>query len=187
MLEQAKGLAASRNLTNISFKTGDVTSLAFDPASFSIVTSRYAFHHLVEPVRVLREMARVCKPEGRVAVMDTIASDNPRKAEMFNRMEKLRDPSHTEALTLPEMLKCFQQAGLPAPTITPYRMTVELEGLLKTSFPEEGNRDIIREMIVTSLENDSLGVDTYTEDGRVYFSYPIAILMAKTRAAREAL
>jgi hypothetical protein len=85
------------------------------------------------------------------------------------------------------MLKCFQQAGLPAPTITPYKMTVELDGLLKTSFPEDGNRDIIREMIVTSLEDDSLGVDTYTKDGTVHFSYPIAILVAKTRAAREAI
>lgn len=187
MLEQAKGLAASRNLTNVSFKTGDVNSLPFDTASFSIVTSRYAFHHFVEPVRVLREMVRVCKPGGRVAVMDTIASDDPRKAEMFNRMEKLRDPSHAQALTLPAMLNCFQQAELLAPTITSYKMTVELEGLLKTSFPEDGNREVIREMIVTSLENDTLGVDTYTKDGRVYFSYPIAILMAKTPATREAI
>lgn len=182
MLEQAKGLAASRSLTNVSFKTGDVNCLPFDSASFSIVTSRYAFHHFVEPVRVLREMARVCRSGGRVAVMDTIASDDPSKAEMFNRMEKLRDPSHAEALTHLAMLYCFQQAGLPAPTITPYEMTVELEGLLKASFPEDGNREVIREMIVTSLENDALGVDTYTKDGRVYFSYPIAILVAKTPA-----
>jgi ubiquinone/menaquinone biosynthesis C-methylase UbiE len=180
MLEQAQTLATARNLTNVSFKAGDVNSLPFDSACFSIVTSRYAFHHFVEPVRILREMVRVCKPGGRIAVMDTIASDDPRKAAMFNRMEKLRDPSHAEALTLTEMLNCFQQAELLAPTITPYKMTVELEGLLETSFPEDGNREVIREMIVASLENDTLGVDTHTKDGRVYFSYPIAILVAKT-------
>ena len=128
-------------------------------------------------------MARVCNPGGRVAVMDTIASDDPRKAEMFNRMEKLRDPSHVEARPLSEMLNCFQRAGLPAPTITPYKMTVELEGLLKASFPDDGNVEVIREMIVTSVENDTLGVDTYTKDGKVCFSYPIAILMARTTAA----
>ena len=187
MLEQAKGLAASRNLTNVSFKTGDVNALPFDSASFSIVTSRYAVHHFVEPLRVLREMVRVCKPGGRVAVMDTIASDDPRKAEMFNRMEKLRDPSHARALTLSEMLNSFQQAGLLAATITPYKMTVELEGLLETSFPEDGNREVIREMIVTSLENDTLGVDTHTRDEKVYFSYPIAILVANAPATREAI
>ena len=119
--------------------------------------------------------------------MDTIASDDPRKAEMFNRMEKLRDPSHARALTLSEMLNSFQQAGLLAATITPYKMTVELEGLLETSFPEDGNREVIREMIVTSLENDTLGVDTHTRDEKVYFSYPIAILVANAPATREAI
>ena len=183
MLEQAKALAASRSLGNVSFKTGDVNSLPFDSALFSIVTSRYAFHHFVEPVRVLREMVRVCKPGGRVAVMDTIASDDPPKAEMFNRMEKLRDPSHVQALTLSAMLECFQHAQLPAPAITPYKMTVEMEGLLNASFPEHENREVVREMIVASLENNAMGVDTYTKDGRVNFSYPIAIFVAKAPAA----
>lgn len=132
-------------------------------------------------------MVRVCKPDGRVAVVDTIASDDPRKAEMFNRMEKRRDPSHVKALTLSEMLSCFQQAGLAAPAITPYKMTVELEGLLKASFPEDGNRQVIREMIVTSLEHDTLGVETHTKDGSAQVSYPIAILMAKTHATQEAI
>jgi hypothetical protein len=127
-------------------------------------------------------MARVCRPGGRVAVMDTIVSDDPCKAEMFNRMEKLRDPSHAEALTHSAMLDCFQDAGLPAPTITPYKMKVELEALLKTSFPEDGNREVVREMIVTSLEHDALGVDTYAKDGRVYFSYPIGIYVAQIPA-----
>jgi SAM-dependent methyltransferase len=186
MLERAQALAASKSLTNAAFKTGDVYALPFESASFSIVTSRYAFHHFVEPVRVLREMVRVCKPGGRIAVMDTIASDDPRKAEAFNRMEKRRDPSHAEALTLAAMLECFQQAQLPAPAITPYQMTVEMEGLLNASFPEDENREVVREMIVTSIENDAMGVDTNTRDGRVYFSYPIAILVAKAPATSEA-
>ena len=179
MLERAQALAASKCLTNVSFKSGDVNALPFDSASFSIVTSRYAFHHLVEPVRALREMVRVCKPGGRIAVMDTIASEDPRKAEMFNRMERLRDPSHAEALTLSAMLGCLQDAHLPAPAITPYKMTVEMEGLLNASFPENANREVVRQMIVTSVENDAMGVDTNTKDGKFYFSYPIAILVAK--------
>jgi SAM-dependent methyltransferase len=179
MLEEARALAASRGLANVSFETADVVELPYAPASFSIVTSRYAFHHFVEPARVLREMARVCKPGGRVAVMDMIASDDPGKADRFNRMEKLRDPSHAQALTLAAMLECFRSAGFPAPAVTPYKMRVEMEALLNASFPDGADREAVREMIVASLEDDAMGVETHAEEGRICFSYPIAILVAK--------
>ena len=180
MLEKAKALAAAKKLPNVSFRTGDVNSLPFDDCSFSIVTSRYAFHHFEEPVRALREMARVCSPGGRVAVMDMIASEDPVKAKLFNQMERLRDPSHAEALTHAAILDCFRDAGLRAPAITPYKMTVELEGLLKASFPDSGDGEVVRQLIVTSFENDSMGVETYAKDGRIYFSYPIGIYVART-------
>jgi ubiquinone/menaquinone biosynthesis C-methylase UbiE len=64
MIEKGKSLAASRKLRNTTFSVADVTSLPFPPASFSVVSSRYVFHHFQEPVRVLMEMARVCKPGG---------------------------------------------------------------------------------------------------------------------------
>jgi SAM-dependent methyltransferase len=179
MIDQARALAASRGLANVSFATGDVAALAYAPASFSIVTSRYAFHHFVRPERVLREMARVCRPGGRVAVMDMIASDDPDKAERFNRMERLRDPSHAQALTLAAMLACFRDAGLAAPAFTPYKMKVEMEALLNASFPDGDGREAVRQMIVASLEDDAMGVGTHAEEGRICFSYPIAILVAE--------
>jgi hypothetical protein len=48
-------------------------------------------------------MKRVCISKGQVIVIDaTSPSDN---ADMYNYMEKLRDPSHVMALTLTELLK----------------------------------------------------------------------------------
>ena len=57
------------------------------------------------------EMARVATRPGRVVVADMAASDDPRRADALNRMERLRDPSHTRALTLAEMRGLFAQAG----------------------------------------------------------------------------
>jgi hypothetical protein len=39
-------------------------------------------------------MVRVCRPGGRVLVMDLAASTDPGIAERQDRMERLRDPSH---------------------------------------------------------------------------------------------
>ena len=53
MLEQAQSLAQKRGLSNISWQKGDVEPLPFADDSFSIVLSRYAFHHFLNPNAVL--------------------------------------------------------------------------------------------------------------------------------------
>jgi ubiquinone/menaquinone biosynthesis C-methylase UbiE len=115
MLERARALAAEKGLTNTTFRQGDVTSLPYPDGAFSIVTSRFTFHHFQDPLAVLREMRRVCGPGGRIAVVDTDASADPAKAAEFNRLELLRDPSHVRAMPGSELLGLFRSAGLPEP------------------------------------------------------------------------
>ncbi len=50
-------------------------------------------------------------------------------------MERLRDPSHTRALTLAEHRALFRGAGLPEPRVTSYRLDAELDALLGRCFP----------------------------------------------------
>src|SRR5262249_22419844 len=47
MLERAQQQAAGQGLTNVTWQHGDVTPLPYPDASFTIVTSRFAFHHFV--------------------------------------------------------------------------------------------------------------------------------------------
>jgi SAM-dependent methyltransferase len=97
-------------------------------ASFSLVTSRFAFHHFQRPAAVLAEMFRVCAPGGRVLVADMIASEDAAAAAAFNAVEALRDPSHVRALRLSELRALFAAAGLPPPreTASEIRDTVEV-------------------------------------------------------------
>ena len=60
MIERAQALQASQGRTNITWKVGDVLPLPFPDASFSLVFTRYSFHHFLDPQSVLREMVRVC-------------------------------------------------------------------------------------------------------------------------------
>lgn len=185
MLKKGQELADSKNLANVSFKLGTGTDLPFDDHTFSIVTSRYAFHHFFYPAQVLKEMVRVCAPGGRVVVMDMVAPNDPIKAAAFNRMERLRDPSHVSALTHDALLECFAQQGVPVLSVRPYRMNVELEAVLSASFPDENNREIVRALIAESVDADSMGVNSRIRNGKVYFTYPIAIFA--TRVPQVAL
>ena len=183
MLERAKAYAAEQGLTNVSWKQGDVLPLPYADGAFSLVTSRFAFHHFLDPKAVLAEMKRVCAPGGRVAVIDSEASPDPAKAVEFNRMEKLRDPSHVRAMPLAELKGLFSSAGLPAPRVNGYRLEGELESLLGRSFPLPGDADRIREIFAASLADDRLGIPMSRDGERIRYAYPVAVLVADKSAA----
>jgi ubiquinone/menaquinone biosynthesis C-methylase UbiE len=102
MLDRAQQLAAEKGIANVTWDRGDVGRLPYDDGGFDIVVTRFSMHHFLDPLSVMREMARVCAPGGRVVVVDMYAADDPAKAAEWNRAEKLRDPSHVRCLTLPE-------------------------------------------------------------------------------------
>ena len=176
MIEKAREHAAALGLTNVDWRVGNVLPLPFADRSFSVVVSRFAFHHFPDPLAVLREMARLSTR--RVVVADMMASDDPKRADALNRMERLRDPSHTRALSLVELRGLFGAAGLPAPRETYYDVRGELEGLLATSFPAPGDIPVIRQMFADSLVDDALGMKTKRKDDKTLLSYPVAILAA---------
>src|SRR5215472_15921558 len=67
MLEQARKTQAEHRLHNLTWHQGDVNSLPFPDEHFSIVSSRFAFHHLEDPLAALKEMCRVVKRGGPLA------------------------------------------------------------------------------------------------------------------------
>jgi SAM-dependent methyltransferase len=176
MIARARELTAG--MTNVSFDVGDVQALPYADATFSIVVSRFAFHHFQRPGAVLAEMHRVCRPGGRLVVCDLIASDDPDKAAAFHAMEMMRDPSHARALRLDELSRLFEQAGLHAEAPVYYRLPIELEGLLARSFPAAEHVPAIRAAYEGSLANDSLGLETKLVDGTIHGAYKVAILRA---------
>ncbi len=183
MLGQARALATEKGLTNVEWRQGDVTSLPFEDSSFTIVVTRFSVHHFPDPAAVFREMARVCAPEGRLVVVDMYASEDPAKAAEFNRLERLRDPSHVRSLTLAELKGLFGGAGLPEPRSTFYELRDEVQNLLARSFPNPGDDLKIIDLFKASAADDRLGVPVRLEADKIHYAYPVAILAAE-RVAR---
>lgn len=177
MLEQARKAQQEQRLTNVTWEQGDVTRLPYPDAHFSIVSCRFVFHHLQDPLMVLREMARVCKPGGRVVVADMAPA--PDKADALNAEERLRDPSHVRAMPEEELRGLFSQAGLPEPTAGHYRVECDLDDLLSRSFPNPGDEQRIRTMFFDSIATDAMDLNTRVEDGKIYYSFPVAVLVNK--------
>jgi ubiquinone/menaquinone biosynthesis C-methylase UbiE len=179
MIDRAKTLQKERNVNNVNWKIGDVTRLPFDEGEFSLVLTRYSIHHFPDPRAVIAEMCRVCKPGGVVAVVDTFTCDDPAKAEAFNSMEKLRDPSHVRALTLRELQSLLYEAGIVTLRSEYYKLPTELEQLLKVSFPRAGDADRIRDIFASDLKRSELGLEVHRRETGIHLAYPIAALAGR--------
>ena len=178
MLERARRVAQEQSLANVIWDQGQATSLPYADGTFSIVVTRFSFHHFIAPLAALKEMVRVCAPGGRVLVADMHTSTDSAKSAEFNRMELLRDPSHVRALPVAELQALFPAAGLSKAKITFYELRDELENLLARSFPNPGDDEKIREIFRASARDGRLGIPIRVEGTRVHYAYPVAVLTA---------
>src|SRR5439155_15922803 len=179
MLERARLLAAERGITNVSWREADVAHLPYPDGAFTIVVTRFAMHHFLDPQAVFAEMVRVCAPGGRVVVVDTCASPDPAKAAEFNRLEKLRDPSHARALSLAELKGLYRVAGLAEPRESFSELRDTVTNLLARSFPNPGDDKKIIDLFAASIDDDRLGIPVRRAGDNLEYAYPVAILAAE--------
>lgn len=179
MIEQAEKRQQEQNHENLTWAVGDAVPLPYADNSFSLVITRYSFHHLLAPEKALSEMIRVCQPGGRVMVAD-VAVESP-KSEAYDRLEIMRDPSHTHALTHEEFAALFQQSGLLDCRQSAYDVNIELETQLRASFPKPGDEPKLRDMITSDIGMDSFGINARKEDGKVMYTVPIAVYVGRKK------
>jgi SAM-dependent methyltransferase len=70
VVDDANGLAASEHVDNVVFRLGDAYTIDAPDGTFDVVHAHQVLQHLAEPVAALREMRRVLRPGGLLAVRD---------------------------------------------------------------------------------------------------------------------
>jgi phosphatidylethanolamine/phosphatidyl-N-methylethanolamine N-methyltransferase len=115
MLEKARDRAALEEIHNVRLVQMDAADLKFADDSFDIVYAPYVISVVPDPVKVAREMRRVCRPGGRIIVLNHFLSPNA----ILSRIERLISPftihiGFKADLDLPAFLA---QAGLQPQSI----------------------------------------------------------------------
>ena len=77
MLEKARARVQRQGLRNIRLLEMDAAHLTFADDSFDIVYAPYVISVVPDPVQVVREMRRVCRPGGKIIVVNHFRSPNP--------------------------------------------------------------------------------------------------------------
>jgi ubiquinone/menaquinone biosynthesis C-methylase UbiE len=70
VLTKAAELAVAQGVENVQFERADVLALPYSESSFDVVHAHQVLQHLSDPVTALREMRRVLRPGGVLAVRD---------------------------------------------------------------------------------------------------------------------
>lgn len=85
MLERASERRRKHGLGHVTLSQMDACRLAFADETFDAVYAPYVINVVPEPVRVVREMLRVCRPGGRLVLLNHF-DDTEEAANAVNRL-----------------------------------------------------------------------------------------------------
>jgi phosphatidylethanolamine/phosphatidyl-N-methylethanolamine N-methyltransferase len=88
MLDKARERVQQKGLRNIRLLEMDASHMMFGDDSFDIVYAPYLVSVVPDPVQVAREMRRVCRPGGKIIILNHFRSANP----ILSRIERALSP-----------------------------------------------------------------------------------------------
>ncbi len=113
---------ADSGATAVEFRVGDIYALDLEDASFDVVHAHQVLQHLSDPVAALRELRRVARPDGVVAVRDSDyaamvwAPPDPRLDRWLALYHEVTRHNRAEADAGRFLLGWAQQAGFATVT-----------------------------------------------------------------------
>lgn len=178
MLRQFERLAKERG---VSMETicAYAESVPLPSDLFDAVVSRLAPHHFPDVVKAVREMARLAKPGGCVAVIDLEGDENAILDDLNHQLEVLHDPSHVRSHTVARWRELFETNGLAVEALES-KQTELPAGLTVQRWCEIGNTPPeaqlkIRALLATAPREHLAGLGIHFEKGE--FRIPVRTLI----------
>jgi SAM-dependent methyltransferase len=170
---------AAAGATNVLLQSGTANALPFVEDSFDLVTCRTSLHHFAAPEAALAEMARVCRPAGRVVVSDMVAPGASVR-DAFDALHVLIDPSHVRVLLDDEIDRLMTSA---VGTVTRHdgaiAATIPFEATLTDAADRVAVRDIVRAELTGGA---ATGLDPVEHDGGIMVTYLNSTIHATPRS-----
>jgi ubiquinone/menaquinone biosynthesis C-methylase UbiE len=178
MLAQAKKLAAESQIKNIYFQTGNAEELPYDSETFDLVVTRLSFHHFDNPEKPFSEMKRVLKKGGKLVVWDMEAVEESLR-KINDKIENMRDPSHTRILSREEFEEMFKKDFLlqcEETTLVPVNLKSWME---LTGTPENVQKEITNLMKAELTGGSKTGFSPYNKESQIMFDHRWLLLIGE--------
>jgi len=163
------------------FVVGDATRLPFPDGSFDLVVTRLSLHHMPDPLAVVREMARVTRRT--VGIFDLVTSEVPEEDAFHNRVEVLRDPTHTRGLAPSELIRLVGLAGLHLQRVDTAEIELDVDDWIARADQPQADAREVRRLMEEAVGTRRLGGRLVRRDGegRLWFGVHYVMLAAEKR------
>jgi ubiquinone/menaquinone biosynthesis C-methylase UbiE len=175
VLEVAKGAS---DPARAAFVRGAAERAAFADGSFDAVAIRLALHHVMDAGAVLREVRRLLRPGGRVAVLDVLTSEDPRVAALHNEIERARDPSHTAFVPAEALRSSIEAAGLSVASEQRWQSPRSFTEWAAIIDEPERMDEVAQRLRAHVDAGETLGIDLRATDRDLFFDYRWALIAA---------
>lgn len=179
MLHHGKAEADATGIRNILFELGDAAHLPYLDASFDLITTRFAIHHFENPQIQLAEMIRVCRPGGRIGIVDLLTVPDTAVAQEHNRLERLRDHTHVEALSLAGLANLLEQSGLQVVRHSTRDIELAFDPWIASAQTSQEPAEQIRAALQAELNGGpSTGMRPFMRDSKLWFTHVWVVIIA---------
>jgi len=180
LLELGAQRLREAGIANVLLQEGNAVELPFLDASFDLVVCRGAMHHFLHPEQQVAEMARVCRPEGRVVVSDMVATSAEAR-ERFDQVHRYLDPSHARTLLEAELADLLRSTVGPiayGETTEPFLIPVD------HILTDAADRDAVTSALRAELAGgDATGFDPVADGDQILVSFTSTVVHATRSSA----
>jgi SAM-dependent methyltransferase len=168
---------ARRNNAELVLAVGDGHRLPLRSKAVDLATSAQTLHHVPHPVPFIAELRRVTKDDGRVLIVDQVATERYEEALFMNKLETIRDPSHAASRSPSTMRSLLMSAGL---NVVDERLVETRSTFESWMPPEEFPPERIRETrdFIDRFGSET-GMEFREEDGDWTFKRERVLLLAR--------
>jgi ubiquinone/menaquinone biosynthesis C-methylase UbiE len=180
MLELAEAARSAAGLANIHFRLGEVGVLPLEDGAYDIVTFHNLLQYALDVPALFALFRRALGPDGRMALDELAASENPVKRATLAAIMARRDPGVNDVLSASEIEAAAKAAGFRVVKLERYTISRELDEWLARAAADEATRSAVRSMIEAGLDADAAGLNARrNREGNIIFTESRLRLLAE--------
>jgi ubiquinone/menaquinone biosynthesis C-methylase UbiE len=176
MIDEARRIAAERNIRNVDWVIADAAHLPFQDDTFDLLTVRAAPHHFPSVDAFLAEGFRVLSPGGDAAFIDC-APPLPAR-DVLHQIEVRRDPSHVRSLTVDEWVARLERAGFEVETAQAREVDWNYEEWMTNQAVSPELAAELARLIESAEGEAAVQLHPQRRDGKLWHAYWHALIRA---------
>jgi len=159
---------------NVLLQEGNAQHLPFADKTFDVVFCRSSLHHFDDPRRAVAEMQRVCRPDGRIVLLDLVPPSEAVRDD-YDHLHRLLDPSHVRSFVESELAELLGGVDrLQYADTSTFRLPVDI------AVTDQSDADEVYRLLHHELQGTGhrTGFEPTQEDGKVIVSFTICVVHA---------